>query len=267
MKTKALFTASAMALAGCSQQDSCFGRSTLISTPRGKRPLGELTIGDEVWSFDPSSRSFAIGRIAHVHRARGLVRTLRATGVTIASATASHPIFCVSANAFVREPRTVVSWDDRHTLREARVQAVEVLGEQDVFNLTVDGAFSTYFADGVLVHNKSIEPDMCTGEFIRLDMVDQDRVLCVGDITRLRWTNELVVFNCTTQDELRRRLTFATSDPSVLIVEDIDVRAVSSGTARITLLLDGAPRSQLAVTVRECVSDAGSDDAADVRGD
>lgn len=99
----------ALAACGTQQGDSCFGGPTLISTPRGRRRIRDLSIGDEVWSFDPVAKRFAVGTVSEIHRARGEVRAVRTARGAIGAVTASHPLFIASGLDYLAIARRVGS--------------------------------------------------------------------------------------------------------------------------------------------------------------
>ena len=266
--------AAAIAMAGCDGEDSCFAGGTMISTPSGRRPIRDLAVGDSVWSYDPRERRFALGVVSHVHRARREVRSVLTASETIQAVTSAHPLYVASRRTFAADARlgeTMLEWDDDPAKQPAESSIVGFASPApgdavEVFNLTVAGAFSTYFADGFLVHNKTVPPS-CEYWDTLVSVSTVHTKLCTGQSSALRVTNEPALFNCSTPEELARRVVFATSDPSVLIVEGTDAIAVGPGVGTITLLLGGKRRGQVSIVVRDC-TDAGTvTDAADADAD
>jgi hypothetical protein len=154
---------------------SCFVAGTLVSTPDGPRPIESLRVGDLVWSYAlAEGRPIARPLIA-IHHA--LVREARRVelddGRVIQGVTPEHPVFSPKTGLYLPVSRlsegdTVATYrdGDEHALATvARVVATEVPTPTiQVFNLSVGGDDQNYFADGVLVHNKSPEctVDTCT---------------------------------------------------------------------------------------------------------
>ncbi|MCA9573944.1 MAG: Hint domain-containing protein [Polyangiales bacterium] len=153
---------------------SCFAAGTRVRVPGGTRRIESLRVGDEVLAFDPV-RGVVAERVVRTfhHRDRPLLRVVSDRGTT--HTTAEHPYFTERAG-FV--PALALSAGTR--LRgldvgpavgdEARVLAITPLTlRADVWNLSVSGT-QTYFADEVLVHNKSYcercsdSPAVCEGQ-------------------------------------------------------------------------------------------------------
>lgn len=268
---RAALVMSAVLLGACGE-DSCFAGPTRIATPRGPRAIRDLAVGDEVWSFDPIERRFAVGRVAAIHRARGEVHTLRTARGELRAVTASHPIFSRgelvrAADLALRAP--LLHWDGDPA---SWPQESELLSkspatpgdEVEVFNLTVEGAFSTFFADGIFVHNKSVPPS-CT-EIAERMLVRAPSKMCVGETARIDVT-DLFIASCPTDASLADRAVLATTNPAVVVVDGTTLIAVGPGGATIRALVDGASLGETSVLVRTCEADAGTDAASDAPTD
>ena len=158
----------------------CFARGTSVRTPGGDRAVDELKVGDRVLAFDPD-RGLVTERVVRTfhHRRRPLLQVTTELGVT--NTTLEHPYFTerlgfVPAGALEAGSQLVgLNGDTTRRARVLDVRPIERLA--DVWNLEVSRAH-TYFAGGVLVHNKSApcpscedEPAICEGHD-----VDQDGV-------------------------------------------------------------------------------------------
>jgi hypothetical protein len=259
----------ALGLAACSEQDSCFAGVALISTPSGRRRIRELAVGDEVWSFDPIEKRFAVGTIKHIHRARGEVRSVRTARGAIGAVTASHPLFVASRASFaadVKVGETLLAWDDNPDAQPIATPIVELApaapGDTiEVFNLTVDGAFSTYFADGFFVHNKTPVPTCASWEEMATLKAEKSE-LCVGEKTALAVTNLGIGQGCYTEEEFAKRVVLATSDPSIVGLDGRTAIALKGGSAMIDLLIAGQKKAAAIITVTACTTDAAVEDAA-----
>lgn len=129
---------------------------TLVATPEGPRRLRDLRPGDAVFAFDLAAGTRVTTTVERLHRAR--VEEVCAIG-PLRGVTASHPMFDASRGRFV--PLRDIGADARWRLETGRdapvgndVELRRTPGVE-VFNLTVAGQHPSYFADGVLVHNKS----------------------------------------------------------------------------------------------------------------
>lgn len=145
--------------------DSCFVRGTRIVTPRGFRRIEELDYGDEVFSLDLERRAPVVRRVARVLRATATeVLHVAAGELVLAGVTAEHPFYDAERGAWVeasalREGTRLLGWLGSADVRELSVTAhrpAPSAGKVEVFNLTIDGPERNYFAEGLLVHNKSM---------------------------------------------------------------------------------------------------------------
>jgi hypothetical protein len=136
--------------AGC----HCVVEGTLISTPGGPRPVEQLKPGDAVWTLSARDER-EIGTIASIteHRADSFVELRLADGSSL-RVTAAHPLRTrdgwerAGRIGRDRELRTESGWTrvSGVTTRRAAVRT---------FDLSVSPN-PTFFADGVLAHNKSV---------------------------------------------------------------------------------------------------------------
>ena len=167
----ALITLSPM-LQGCLWIGSCFVRGTRVATPRGPRAIDELAVGETVWSWDVERAAPVERPVARVLRAqRDDVLTLRAGELRIAGVTPDHPFYELGSRRFVRADELtlgaqLLGWLGTGDPRPVQLDALERLGRRgpvDVWDLTIDGPEHDFFAEGVLVHNKSIAAPVDAG--------------------------------------------------------------------------------------------------------
>lgn len=93
-----LLTCLLLALAtGCS--DNCLEESTLVTTPTGLQPIGELKVGDHVMSVDPSNGAHAVTRVARVATAWAWCEKLLIGGNAV-WLTAEHPLYSPEVSDF-----------------------------------------------------------------------------------------------------------------------------------------------------------------------
>lgn len=162
----------------------CFTGDTEVATREGPRPISEVTVGQEVWSFDSETQSWRWMTVtaALVHEHEGVVYALAIDGGEL-RATGNHPICLTSGPDLPSRPRPHDIGSDALTCAGAgRWVAVEDLRVGDevlsahgptpirrirtfelslpVYNLQVDRTH-TYAvgATRLLVHNKPAMAD------------------------------------------------------------------------------------------------------------
>jgi hypothetical protein len=256
-----------LASAGCGT-DSCFVPGTRVRTPDGERSIEDLVVDDPIIAYDPVERREVVGRVAAVHRALVReVRTITAGTLGIRGVTSSHPFFELRRNEFVACAELRVG--DRLLGADGREVAITSIVAHElaeplitVVNLTVGDAPPTFFAEGVLVHNKSY-PVECTPEQQHQIVIESSlTTACVGDRFPIRaiqggfdWCNGRHAVPAV----------FATSDPALLVVEgeafDPAVAiARGAGTVTVTALFEGKTATQR-IAISEC--GAANGDAAE----
>jgi len=145
----------------------CFVAGVRVLTPGGARPIEELQPGDEVWSWDPESRSLVVRRVMTVMKAKArTICRLDIDGACITGVTPSHPFYRADTDEYVAlrdlptdAPLALLA---EGTLRPVEISAVHITEHPEpltpVFNLEVQGPEHNYFAAGLLVHNKESIP-------------------------------------------------------------------------------------------------------------
>lgn len=128
---------------------TCVARGARVATPDGARPIESLAPGDEVVAYDVERRSKTIAKVEAIvsSHAEHLVRIgeLLVTG--------SHPVFDDGRFRLALDV-TPTSRLLTESLREVSIEPVAVDLPTEVFDLSVS-APHTYFASGLLVHNKA----------------------------------------------------------------------------------------------------------------
>jgi hypothetical protein len=143
-------------LAAC----GCFVPGTPIATPTGPKPIEDLQVGDEVWSWSFERAALVRSPVETVHR-RVVEATLELrldAGGRSMVVTPDHPFWSVSDAAWrradqLRRGETLWRLTGRDVAAVSIEDLVRRLGRIEVLNLGVT-RYRNYFAAGVLVHNK-----------------------------------------------------------------------------------------------------------------
>ncbi|MCZ6878523.1 MAG: Hint domain-containing protein [Acidobacteria bacterium] len=131
----------------------CMVEGTQVDTPSGSCNIEDLSEGEEVWTRAPSGE-LQVGRIRAIHPAWSMVQSMivLSDGTTL-NATAPHPV----ATETGWKPAGQLETGDSVWSRDGWRKVASVThtgGLVRVFDLEVEPN-SNFFANGVLVHNKS----------------------------------------------------------------------------------------------------------------
>ncbi|HEY0882729.1 MAG TPA: Hint domain-containing protein [Archangium sp.] len=174
MKKTLVAVAGAVILSGC-----CIARGTLVSTPRGKRPIEDLVEGDTVWCVDPLTGEQVASPLVQVRSSKREIMRLEGDDFTL-RCTTDHPLYdpvakdWAAAGDWVLGKRTAllrVEEDQQPRVVEVTSRLVAD-GVSEVFDLSVEHELHNFVAAGVLVHNKKPVPPQCTtaqGQSVRQD--------------------------------------------------------------------------------------------------
>lgn len=131
---------------------TCVAQGTRILTPTGDRAVETLHEGDVVVGFDPEQNVKTTAIVEHVTSAH-VERTLQIGDLRV---TGSHPLW--ADGAFVRADQIEEGarlLDERLASTPMSRAPREIAAPTTVYELTVS-APHTYFASGLLVHNKAV---------------------------------------------------------------------------------------------------------------
>ena len=182
VSTFVIFGVVAPLVLGCN--DSCFEERTLVRTPEGLAPIGELRVGDVVVSIDPSTGVESTTHVARISHAWAWCEKLVIDGRSV-WLTEEHPLYSPELSEF----RSAESWltGELHlTLSEGGDRVATAGGgwlDQRpcrVVDLTVDAEPHTFVAAGIVVHNKS-GVECANDEGCREGYVCTDDYVCVPD--------------------------------------------------------------------------------------
>jgi hypothetical protein len=156
--------------------DACFPAGTEITLQNGdKKNIENIIEGDSVVSFDTHNKKFTTGRVTKINKSiqNGLVYLKTELGEELKS-TLGHMIYCqkgwVTADTLVVGDELINSNGDVST-----IVSIEILdGEFEVYHLLNVGNDHTYFANDILVHNRSVTtaPPYCFIAGTKISMED-----------------------------------------------------------------------------------------------
>ena len=136
---------------------SCFTGDTLVSTREGQKPIEEVEVGDEVWSYNVETGEAKLNKVAkvYVHKTDTIVHLHIESAII--DTTTTHPFYVVGkgfvAAADIQKGDKIYALDG--SLVEVKDVEIEKLEEEiSVYNLEVEENH-TYFVgeEAVLVHN------------------------------------------------------------------------------------------------------------------
>ena len=145
-------------LAACFGITSCFVAGTVVDTPGGPRRIETLVVGDTVWAFDVATLRRVARPVTAVHSSHVTAVRRIALDDRVLTCSGEHPLWSSGAWVAAKElaaDSPVHVWNGRECTEQRVVSVTDEPGPIRVFNISVDGE-ETYFANGVLVHNKSI---------------------------------------------------------------------------------------------------------------
>lgn len=140
----------------------CVARGTLVSTPRGRRPIEDLVELDTVWCVDPLTGEKVASLITRLARATREVMRLQGEGFSL-TCTTDHPLYDPTAKAWspagdwvLGQRSELLLVPDEGAPRVVAVHTREVsAGLSEVIDLSVQHELHNFVAAGVLVHNKA----------------------------------------------------------------------------------------------------------------
>lgn len=144
---------------------TCFIAGVRVSTHRGPCAIELISVGDKVWSWDVVTHQAALRTVTHLVRGESTeVYRIEAGEFVISGVTGNHPIWSPSHGewmdaAALRKGDTILARLGAADAAEVPITAIGVRRLEHpvaVFTLTLEGPEHNYFAEGVLVHNKTI---------------------------------------------------------------------------------------------------------------
>jgi hypothetical protein len=139
--------------------DGCFGKGTRIATATGSLAIEDVQVGDLVQAVDVKTGLIVERPVTQVFVHEGHRVGLLPTATGPLRVTANHPIYDASTSTFVeagqlREPFSALELVSNDSASPSLLSGFVPLEQiETVYNLSVADVH-TYFAGGVLVHNK-----------------------------------------------------------------------------------------------------------------
>jgi hypothetical protein len=168
-RSAVLLASCALAVA-CEDDDSCFALGTNVLTPSGPVAIESLRPGDLVVAFDRERRVTVHSQVTRTWRHHDRAyRVLALPGGGELGVTESHPVFDLGSGRFLpvadvaaRGSLAMLSDDSKSgPLAPASIAWNDARRTHgDVIDIAVEG-HANFFAEGILVHNKS-PPDART---------------------------------------------------------------------------------------------------------
>lgn len=147
----------------------CFTGETMVSTPSGPRPIGDLQVGDAVVSIDVESKKPVVNRIAAVRQIPNQSYSRLENQNPPINVTDGHPFYSESKD-LPADYRPISEIPEDANLFKVNPNAgptgiltpiargcyVKQPGQATVFDLSMEGEPRNFIAEGILVHNKPI---------------------------------------------------------------------------------------------------------------
>lgn len=147
---------------------TCFGAGTSIDTPAGPRPIERIEVGELVLGYDEALQAVVARPVtARMQHADAVVGQLVLGDGRAIVTTPDHPFYVAGVGRYrpaqeLRPDADLLSLSNNGRLSSATTTGYFLAADpvrMPVFNISVAGVHN-YFADGVLVHNKS-PPQSC----------------------------------------------------------------------------------------------------------
>jgi M6 family metalloprotease-like protein len=140
----------------------CFTFGTLVDTPDGPRPIGQIRAGDSVYSYDPTTHRTMVSRVTktYVHPNESFGHVVFSDGTSL-QVTAVHRFYNPQTKDWqeigAMQPGDTVLRGLGSSAHTVRIRSMEFTsGHGPVYNLEVD-RYHTYYVNGTLVHNAKIK--------------------------------------------------------------------------------------------------------------
>lgn len=132
----------------------CFEKGTLILTDKGLRPIENIEIGDNVWSYNLDNKTNELKEVISLSQHETTELLIISTENTEIKCTADHPFFVdgkwIKAKDLQKSNEFLSFDNNKHKIHNIE----KIKGNFDVYNFEVEGNHDYYVSrDQILVHN------------------------------------------------------------------------------------------------------------------
>lgn len=139
----------------------CFTADTrILMSDRSLKPISQIKVGEQVLGFDERRGRVTVAEVTHTqrHTQKHYIALSSADGSITLKVTRNHPLYSSgkwipAGDIHGGQPVAALAPNDESLSATTLSQVADGGGVDDVFNLTVGGVH-TYFAEGILAHNK-----------------------------------------------------------------------------------------------------------------
>ena len=185
---------------------TCLVKGTKILTHQGSKLIETLVVGDKIISYNGTNK--VTNEITAIKKSKAK-KTLKITlknGITI-EGTKEHPVFNVEKQSYVKLSK-LKQGDSLQLINGGSNEIVLIEKKKhptsiDVYDLSVKPPFHNYFAEGVLVHNKSpiFDPSPYIPLFFLIIALNDSSIrtirfpIDINNVSDIFFTNNVIYFS------------------------------------------------------------------------
>ena len=173
-----LITAFSLTLVSC-PAPPCLVSDTPILTPNGVKPIQNLMVGDTVISYDKSTKSIITNRITAIKQGETKQTiTLILDNQSTIEGTGEHPFYLLYKKTYVEmkdlSVGNVLLSSDGEEITIKAIQGNQYKSKVKIYTISLQEPFPNYFANRILVHNKSFVFNSDFKNLPNIDWADRD---------------------------------------------------------------------------------------------